>query len=59
MPVHLIAAGEGSTVVGGLEKVRRVAPGVVAETLPGTTHFFPMERPDHVRSVIAGMLAKT
>lgn len=59
MPVHLIAAGEGSTVVGGLEKVRRVAPSVVAETLPGTTHFFPMEQPDHVRAVMARMLAKT
>jgi pimeloyl-ACP methyl ester carboxylesterase len=59
MPVHLIAAGEGSTVVGGLDKVRRAVPSVVAETLPGTTHFFPMERPDHVRAVIAGMLAKT
>lgn len=59
MPVHLIAAGEGSTVVGGLGKVRRLAPRVVAESLPGTTHFFPMERPDHVRAVIADMLAKT
>lgn len=59
MPVHLIAAGEGSTVVGGLEKVRRVAPAAVAERLHGTTHFFPMEQPDHVRAVIAGMLAKT
>ncbi len=37
---------EGSTVVGGLEKVRRVAPSVVAETLPGTTPLFPMEQPD-------------
>ncbi len=59
MPVHLIAAGEGSTVVGGLGRVRRVAPRVVAETLSGTTHFFPMEQPDHVRAVLAGMLAKT
>lgn len=59
MPAHLIAAGEGSTVVGGVEKVRRAVPQVVAETLPATTHFFPMERPDHVRAVIAGMLAKT
>jgi pimeloyl-ACP methyl ester carboxylesterase len=60
MPVHILAAGSGSTVVGGAAKVVRVAPRTVAETLdPETTHFFPMERPDLVRERIAAMLAKS
>jgi pimeloyl-ACP methyl ester carboxylesterase len=59
MPVHLIAAGQGSTVFGGIAKVNRIAPRVATETLAGTTHFFPMERPDHVRMVLESMLAKT
>jgi pimeloyl-ACP methyl ester carboxylesterase len=59
MPVHLVAAGHGSTVMGGLAKVRRVAPHVVAEVLEGTTHFFPMEQPERIRAVLQDMLSKT
>lgn len=59
MPVRLIAAGEGSTVVGGVAKVNRVAPAVAAESLPGTTHFLPMERPEAIRAALDDMLAKT
>jgi pimeloyl-ACP methyl ester carboxylesterase len=60
MPVRILAAGSGSTVVGGTAKIARVAPRVVAETMdPETTHFFPMERPDRVRRVLAEMLAQS
>ncbi|QCI63725.1 alpha/beta fold hydrolase [Phreatobacter stygius] len=59
MPVHLMAAAHGSTVTGGVEKVRRAAPQVATEVVAGTSHFFPMERPDHVRAALEAMLAKT
>lgn len=60
MPVLILAAGTGSTVVGGTAKVTRVSPRVTAEAMdPETTHFFPMERPDTVRDRIAAMLAKS
>lgn len=60
VPITLLSAGSGSTVVGGTAKVMRIAPRTVAETLdPETTHFFPMERPDLVRARIAAMLAKS
>ncbi len=57
MPVRLFAAGNGSTVVGGIEKVSRVAPRIRAEVLPGTSHFFPMERPDVIRQALEAMLS--
>jgi pimeloyl-ACP methyl ester carboxylesterase len=59
MPVRLFAAGEGSTVVGGIARVNRVAPAIQAESLPGTSHFFPMERPDVIRQALADMLAQS
>ncbi|CEJ14460.1 Putative aminoacrylate hydrolase RutD [bacterium YEK0313] len=59
MPVHVMAAERGSTVTGGIGKVLKVQPRAQAEVVAGTTHFFPMERPDHVRAQLAGMLAKT
>lgn len=52
MPVRLFAAAEGSTVHGGAERVRCIAPDVVAGSLPGTTHFLPMERPDDLRKAL-------
>ncbi|WP_439574551.1 alpha/beta fold hydrolase [Phreatobacter sp.] len=52
MPVRLLSAGEGSTVHGGADRVRRIAPNVAAESLPGTTHFLPMERPDVLRAAL-------
>ncbi|MBN8938777.1 MAG: alpha/beta hydrolase [Rhizobiales bacterium] len=59
MPVHLMAAAHGSTVTGGIAKVRRAAPQVETEVVAGTSHFFPMERPGHVRAALEAMLAKT
>ena len=59
MPVHLLAAGQGSTVTGGPERVRRVAPRVTAEVVEGTTHFFPMEKPDKVRETLVNMLTRS
>lgn len=46
MPVRIITAAEGSTVHGGPERIRRIAANVRAESLAGSTHFLPMERPD-------------
>jgi pimeloyl-ACP methyl ester carboxylesterase len=57
MSVRLFAAGNGSTVVGGIAKVNRVAPRIDAESLPGTSHFFPMERPDVIRQALEDMLS--
>lgn len=59
MPVRLMAAGHGSTVKGGLTKVRRVAPAVQGEVVEGTTHFFPMEKPDVVRAALEDLLTRT
>ena len=57
-PVRLFAAEEGSTVYGGVERVARVAPKVVASTVAKGTHFFPLEQPDVIeaawREVLAG-----
>lgn len=52
MPVRIIAAGEGSTVHGGPDRIRCVAAKVRAESLAGSTHFLPMERPDHLREAL-------
>lgn len=59
MPVRVLTAAHGSTVMGGVAKIRSVQPRAVAEVVEGTSHFFPMERPDQVRAVLAAMLAKT
>jgi pimeloyl-ACP methyl ester carboxylesterase len=59
IPVHVMLAADGTTVYGGAERLKRVLPAVTVETLPGTTHFFPMERPDRVAAVLHAALAKT
>ncbi|MDX5331396.1 MAG: alpha/beta hydrolase [Caulobacteraceae bacterium] len=51
-PVRILRAETGSTcrIDAHLERVR--AAGVRVETVPGTSHFLPMERPDLVREVL-------
>jgi pimeloyl-ACP methyl ester carboxylesterase len=55
-PVHLLAAEHASTVIGSVAKVRRLAPRVRAEIVPGSSHLFPMEKPDVARDALAKML---
>jgi pimeloyl-ACP methyl ester carboxylesterase len=59
MPVRLLAAGNGSTVKGGIGRVHRVAPAVEAEAVADTSHFFPMEKPDLVRAALVDMLTRS
>ncbi len=56
MPTRILAAERDSTVLGGVGKVARLAPRVRAETVPGTSHLFPMEQPEIVRDALAEML---
>lgn len=56
MPVRLFMAGKGSTVTGGLAALKARAPKVAATVIDGTTHFFPMERPDIIRQALADRL---
>jgi pimeloyl-ACP methyl ester carboxylesterase len=52
-PIRILRAEEGSTTRDGPVLEDLVARGRVRiETVPGTTHFLPMERPDLVRSVL-------
>ncbi|MDP2802243.1 MAG: alpha/beta hydrolase [Phreatobacter sp.] len=59
VPVRILAGGVRSTVYGGEARLARVAPHVPVETLPDTSHFFPMERPDRVRDVLREALAQS
>jgi pimeloyl-ACP methyl ester carboxylesterase len=59
VPVTILAGSNRSTVYGGAARIARVAPRVRVETLPDTTHFFPMERPERVREVLAETLAQS
>ncbi len=56
-PAVLLRAEHDSTArVEGQEAVLAAA-GVRVETIPGTTHFLPMERPDLVRAVLRELAA--
>ena len=59
VPVTVLAGSNRSTVYGGAERIARVVPHARVQTLPDTTHFFPMERPDRVRQVLAETLAQS
>ena len=53
IPVRILRAEEGSTCRIEGHEARLAASGrVTVETIPGTSHFLPMERPDLVREVL-------
>jgi pimeloyl-ACP methyl ester carboxylesterase len=55
-PARLLKAEKGSTShVGDGAGVKRRHPLIRVETVPGTSHFLPMERPDLVREAIFEM----
>ena len=56
-PVRMLRAEIGSTarIDDNLDELRAM-DRVTVETVPGTTHFLPMERPDLVRSVLREMV---
>ena len=59
-PIAVLRAETGSTCRIDDEIVDLTADGRIAvETVPGTTHFLPMERPDLATSTLAGALART
>lgn len=51
-PVRILKAEHGSTCRAGAGQLRRRHPGLVMETIPGSTHFLPMERADLVRDAL-------
>lgn len=52
-PIHILRAEEGSTSGSLTPYVDELAAaGVRIETVPGTTHFLPMERPQVVRAAL-------
>ena len=53
MPIDIFAAETGSTFRrDGTLDIAAFAPRVRVETVPGSTHFLPMERPDLVRAAL-------
>jgi pimeloyl-ACP methyl ester carboxylesterase len=53
-PIRVLRAAEGSTCrIDGHEAELTATGRVRLETVPGTTHFLPMERPDLVRETLA------
>ena len=52
-PIRILAAQTGSTFMPGDKLSALTADGrITVETVPGTTHFLPMERPDLVRETL-------
>jgi pimeloyl-ACP methyl ester carboxylesterase len=55
-PIRILRAEEGSTCrIDGHEATLAAGGNVRVETIPGTSHFLPMERPDLVREVLASL----
>ncbi len=53
-PIRILRAEEASTTQLGPFEAELAATGRVGiETMPGTTHFLPMERPERVRELLA------
>ena len=53
-PIRILRAEEGTTCrIDGHEATLTAGGNVAVETVPGTSHFLPMERPDLVREVLA------
>ena len=51
-PVRILKAEKGSTCRGSVGALKRRKPDLRIETVPGSTHFLPMERPDLVREAL-------
>lgn len=58
-PVRVLRAAEASTfrLEGHETELADAAGRIVVETVPGTTHFLPMERPDLVRQTLSAAVA--
>jgi pimeloyl-ACP methyl ester carboxylesterase len=57
--IRILRAAEGSTFrLEGRENDLGDDGRIQAQTIPGTTHFLPMERPELVRSVLAACVAR-
>jgi pimeloyl-ACP methyl ester carboxylesterase len=57
-PIHILRAAEGSTARLDERLPELRATGrITVETVPGTTHFLPMERPELVRAVLRTAVA--
>lgn len=54
-PIRILRAAEGSTfrTEGQEAELGALGDRVTVETIPGTSHFLPMERPDLVRATLA------
>jgi pimeloyl-ACP methyl ester carboxylesterase len=55
-PIRMLRAQEASTARIDDNLADLAARGVRYETVPGTTHFLPMERPDMVRAVLTELV---
>jgi pimeloyl-ACP methyl ester carboxylesterase len=51
-PVRILKAEKGSTCRGSVGELKRRKKDLRIETVPGSTHFLPMERPDLVREAL-------
>src|SRR5205823_1383716 len=56
-PVAVIKGERGSAVRVSDDQLRRYKPDLTIETVAGTTHFLPMERPDVVQDRLRAALA--
>jgi pimeloyl-ACP methyl ester carboxylesterase len=57
-PIRILRAAEASTFrLEGREAELETGGRIQIETVPGTTHFLPMERPDLVRETLAACVA--
>jgi pimeloyl-ACP methyl ester carboxylesterase len=57
-PIRILRAAEGSTFrIEGHEAELAANPRIAVETVPGTSHFLPMERPDLVRRTLLDCVA--
>lgn len=58
-PIRILCAAQGSTFRTEGQELALAALGdrVTVETIPGTSHFLPMERPDLVRAALADCVA--
>ncbi len=58
VPIHILRAEEGSTCrIEGREAELTAGGRVTVDTIPGTSHFLPMERPDLVRETLKATAA--
>lgn len=57
-PIRVLRAAEGSTCrLDGEEAALTASGRIVIDTLPATSHFLPMERPDLVRDTLTAAMA--